>query len=116
LLVERAVGDHVHEAMTLSNIGTINNLTGHPQEALASFQQALTLGREVHDRAGEAITLNNIGQAYLDIGEPMKALASFAQALPIEREVATATARQSLSSIWAARTTRPDSRRRGSSI
>ncbi len=52
-------------------------------EALAKFQQALTLTRQLQDKKTAAITLNNIGYVYSSIGQPQKALEFYNQALPI---------------------------------
>ncbi|MBB5866866.1 tetratricopeptide (TPR) repeat protein [Allocatelliglobosispora scoriae] len=61
--------------------------TGRPRQALASYEQALSILLEVGDRAGEAATLSNIGMAYAGLGDRRRALVYYEQALPIRREV-----------------------------
>jgi CHAT domain-containing protein len=60
---------------------------GKATEAIATFQQALTLSRQLQDKKVEAITLVGIGFNYDRIGQPQKALEFYNSALPISREV-----------------------------
>ena len=81
------MGDRGGEATTLTNIGTVYQGIGKPEEALKYFNQALPISHEVGDRGGESRTLNNIGAVYSGIGKPEEALKYFNQALPISRAV-----------------------------
>jgi tetratricopeptide (TPR) repeat protein len=75
------------ELQVRNNMALVYSATGHPDQALALYQQALPMLREVGDRAGEATTLNNMAEVYRATGHPDQALALYQQALPIRREV-----------------------------
>jgi CHAT domain-containing protein len=52
-------------------------------QAIAKFEEALTLWRQLGDRQGELRMLACLGKEYLNIGEPQKALKYFREALPL---------------------------------
>lgn len=79
------------DATALYQLGWAQQATGHPTQALTSYQQALHLCRDTGDRAGEAVTLNNIGLVYAGLGDRQQALDFYQQALPITREVGNRT-------------------------
>jgi tetratricopeptide (TPR) repeat protein len=59
---------------------------GQLDQALALYEQALSIRREVGDRVGEAITLNNIGEVYKATGQPQRALEICEKALSLTRQ------------------------------
>ncbi|WP_262015993.1 tetratricopeptide repeat protein, partial [Micromonospora sp. Mcm103] len=67
--------------------GWARSSTGQPRQALADYQQALTLYREAGHRGNEAATLTNIGLVYDGLGDRQQALTYYQQALPIQRDV-----------------------------
>ncbi|MGW3782966.1 tetratricopeptide repeat protein [Micromonospora chokoriensis] len=69
------------------DLGWVQSTTGHPRQALLSYEQALNLYRETGHRGNEAATLTNIGGVYNRLGDRERALAYYEQALPIAREV-----------------------------
>jgi CHAT domain-containing protein len=83
-------------AQTQPQDGEIRNLLkqafqqtkqGRSQQAIATFQQVLTLARQLQDKKNEATALLGIGFNYANIGQPQKALAYYNQSLPISKEV-----------------------------
>lgn len=87
LRLMREAGDRRGEAMTLTNLGTIYNLLGEPQNAIQSLNQALTLWQSLGDRHLEAITLSINGRVYYALGDAQKALEAYSLALPVMRAV-----------------------------
>jgi tetratricopeptide (TPR) repeat protein len=75
------------ELLALNNMADLYRQTGHPQEALTLYEQALPILREVGHRVGEAATLNNMAGVYRQAGHLQEALTLYEQALPILREV-----------------------------
>jgi tetratricopeptide (TPR) repeat protein len=75
------------EFHSLNNLGIIYRVTGQPQRALETHEQALRIVRESDDREREAATLNNMGLIYQSTGQPQKALEIYGQALPLRKEV-----------------------------
>ena len=60
---------------------------GASQQALAYYQQALTIARELGQRDQEATLLTSMGVRYLNSGEPHKAVENFQQALTLNRSL-----------------------------
>ncbi|MEM9817582.1 MAG: CHAT domain-containing protein [Cyanobacteria bacterium P01_D01_bin.6] len=56
------------------------------EQALASWQAALSLYRQLSDRQGEAASLGNLGLVYERLGNERSAIDSYEQALGIARE------------------------------
>jgi tetratricopeptide (TPR) repeat protein len=79
--------DRRTEALKLYQLGTQQYRKGQLKEALATFQQVLTITREIQDRAVEGATLNNIGFVYERFGQYPKALEYYQQSLEIIKEV-----------------------------
>ena len=77
--------DRKAEADRLLNQGNQQFAHSQFQEALASFQQVLSIYREIGDRFKEGATLNNIGEVFRNLGQYDQALASYQQALEIAR-------------------------------
>jgi CHAT domain-containing protein len=61
--------------------------TSQYQEALQSFQQALTIYREIKERKGEALSLNYIAIVKRTLGDNIESLEFYKQALYIFREI-----------------------------
>ena len=74
-------------AIDLNNLGYAHAQLRQYQQALAYYEQALTLWREGQDRAGERITLDNTGVTYRLLKQYDDAIASHEQALTLAREV-----------------------------
>ncbi len=62
-----------------------NNSPVNWRQAIAKFEEALTLWRQLGDRQGELRMLARLGREYLNIAEPLKALSYFQEALPLAR-------------------------------
>jgi CHAT domain-containing protein/tetratricopeptide (TPR) repeat protein len=71
------------EGKQLYKQGTADSL----RQAIAKYEEALSLYRSVGDKAREAVTLNNIGGVYSDLGQKQKALDYYNQSLPLRRAV-----------------------------
>nr|WP_268887444.1 tetratricopeptide repeat protein [Ktedonobacter robiniae] len=78
--------DQLLELDVLSILGRVYNTIGQPQQALALYQQALTIKRKIGNRTGEASTLANMAFSYHAIGQTQRAFALYEQALPLARE------------------------------
>lgn len=57
------------------------------EEAIAYYQQALTISQETGDRYGEGHTLGNLGNAYARLGHLEEARQCAQAALAIAREI-----------------------------
>ncbi|HEY9600532.1 MAG TPA: CHAT domain-containing protein [Allocoleopsis sp.] len=57
------------------------------RQAIAKWEEALSLYRAVGDKKQEAVTLSNIGGVYDALGEQQKALDYYNQSLPVSRAV-----------------------------
>jgi CHAT domain-containing protein/tetratricopeptide (TPR) repeat protein len=87
LVEERAAGDLTKVGETLHKIGEIYENSGQFRQALAAYEQALTLRRKVGDRKGEGRTLNNIGRVYSQQSRYSDALRVLQQALQLRRSL-----------------------------
>jgi len=81
------VADHVGEAYTLNNIGTVVNALGEPQLALGQLEQSLTIFRAAGERKGVAYANRDLGIIYYSLGEAESSIYYFRQALELSREV-----------------------------
>ena len=81
----RRSGDRVAEAWVLNNLGIVYAQQGLP-EAIACFEQALTIRREAGDQRGEAQAANNLANTYLLLRR-FDALEPFQEALAIQRHL-----------------------------
>ncbi|HEY9832855.1 MAG TPA: CHAT domain-containing tetratricopeptide repeat protein [Stenomitos sp.] len=80
----RAAAEQAYqEGKQLFKQGTAESL----QQAIAKFEEALSLSRAVGDKAGEAVILLGIGQAYSDLGQKQTALEYYNQSLQLIRIV-----------------------------
>ena len=59
------------DASAFYDLGWARRATGSPTQALAAYDQALTLCRAAHDRGNEAATLNSLGAVYDGLGGPV---------------------------------------------
>jgi hypothetical protein len=62
LLLWRKLGDKYWEAYALHYSGRASGSLGKKQEALAFYDQAISLRKEIGDRIGESASLNNCGR------------------------------------------------------
>ena len=85
--IAQSTRDRKTDANHLLRQGRQQDETSQFQEALQSYQQALSIYRELGDRAREGATLHNIGAVYRKLGQYPEALKHFQQALVIRREV-----------------------------
>jgi tetratricopeptide (TPR) repeat protein len=82
----RELGDHYHCAIVLNEMG-LGPLQGDTPQALALFEQSLTLCRE-HDYIGQtAIALNGLGDIACITGDIPRATAYFWEALALAQDV-----------------------------
>ena len=72
-------------ASSLGEIAHIHDRQGRPDEAAASYKEALELRRAIGDQPGIALTLNNLGSSYIDRAKYDEALTALKEALQIER-------------------------------
>ena len=75
------------EALRLNDIGIGQFNTGQLQEALQTFDQALSIFKAIGDREMKGTVLNNIGLVYRTLGQYPQALKYYEQALVIANEV-----------------------------
>lgn len=77
----QAVSDVWHAAVTLNEIGGVNNDMGRPNErTIPRLNQALALWRNLNDSRGEAEMLSNLGEVQLNLGDFRQALEYFDRA------------------------------------
>jgi eukaryotic-like serine/threonine-protein kinase len=85
--IKRRINDRRGIAASLSEIAQIQNLQGHPGEAVTSYRESIEIRREIGDRPGTGIALTSLGAAYLDGGRYPEALDAFREALQIQRDL-----------------------------
>jgi serine/threonine protein kinase/tetratricopeptide (TPR) repeat protein len=59
--------EHGHrklEGLSLAALGDVHAETGHPREAIAMYNQSLSIRHEIHDRLGEAWMLHNLARVH----------------------------------------------------
>ncbi|MEO0456540.1 MAG: tetratricopeptide repeat protein [Cyanobacteria bacterium P01_A01_bin.114] len=71
------------EAVALSNIASVNNSRGEYSQAIAAYEEVLTVVQELNDKSREGIALNNIGTVHLSQGDYPKAIERLEQAAAI---------------------------------
>ena len=75
------------EASTLTTLGVAYRLLNRPEEARASYEEALDLFLSLHDLQGQAIARNNLGWAEIALHHPVRALQSFETGLRLARQI-----------------------------
>ena len=73
------------EAQRLLERGAQQTEQGQSEEAIATLQQALAVGRQINDKAIEASALLLIGRSYYSIGRPQQSLDYYNQMLAVKR-------------------------------
>ena len=87
LAAARTAGDRQGQACALTQLGTVQELTGDYPAATASLTQALQLFRDLGDRRGQACALNQLGVVQRLTGDYPAATASLTQALQLFRDL-----------------------------
>jgi tetratricopeptide (TPR) repeat protein len=83
----RPTDNRAEESVVLNHIGAVYDRLGRYNEALESYQQALSQAGDVGNRPGQSTILNNIGAVYDRLERYNEALDVYQQALTIAREV-----------------------------
>ncbi|MEV6692723.1 tetratricopeptide repeat protein [Micromonospora sp. NPDC051196] len=91
LSAARAAGDHVAEAMLLSNIGDIHRLLGQYGPAAEQHRRALAMHRTAGDDRGAARTLTRLGIVLERIGDHGAATRRHRQAVAVYRRLGDRT-------------------------
>jgi CHAT domain-containing protein len=92
--VARTLHDSWRESYGLQGVGSVFDLTGDPEQALAYYRQALVIRTAAFDSRGRVTTLRNIANILRDRGEVASALAMHKEAMSLE---ASASARARIS-------------------
>ncbi|HLL71018.1 MAG TPA: tetratricopeptide repeat protein [Pyrinomonadaceae bacterium] len=69
------------------NLGSAYRLAGRVQEAIDSYEQALTIARGRKDRGGEGAWLGGLGNCYVNLGQTKRAIKCYEQSIAIFREI-----------------------------
>ena len=80
-------GDHHAEILALNNIGLTYQAISQFEQAIAVFQQALSLSRSRHDWPAQTAILNNIGLLLSYIGDNQKAIIYANRALKLSQSL-----------------------------
>ena len=87
LAAARTADDPRGQACVLTQLGTVQELTGDYLAAAASLTQALELFRDIGDRRGHAWALNQVGVVQWLTGDSAAAAASLTRALELSRDL-----------------------------
>jgi len=87
LHIYRAIGDHIGEAQTLSNLGALRAMRGEYEMALAYYDQALQTAREIGARRVQAVVLVNLGCSWNSLGAYGRARDYHRESLGVAREI-----------------------------
>lgn len=79
--------DHKRMAAILHNLGTLVELHGDYEQALAYFERSLRIAEELGNASGMALSLHEIGIIYQHRGEYQKALEYYHRSLTIKEEL-----------------------------
>ncbi len=80
-------GDRQGQACALTQLGTVQELTGDYPAATASLTRALELSRDLGDRRGQAWALHDLGEVQQLTGDYLAATASLTRALELFRDL-----------------------------
>ncbi|MEA2560164.1 MAG: hypothetical protein QOH06_1668 [Acidobacteriota bacterium] len=83
----RALGDRLHEARALTRLGKAMDASGRMQDALASYEQGLSIQRGLNDREGLAETLGQMGRTLSLVGDDRRALDALQESLTLWQEL-----------------------------
>ncbi len=84
----REAGDRWGEAMALVTLGRVAIFRQQVPDAMARFDESLTVSRRQDDRLGEEIALHHLGWADLLVGDPAGAGERFTRSLALAVELA----------------------------
>jgi tetratricopeptide (TPR) repeat protein len=87
LTLANKIGDRLCEAAIYNNLGLVQHLSGHCQEATASLVRALNLCEEIRDPTGTVEALNNLGRLASDWPEAGDAFSYHQRAVRIARDI-----------------------------
>jgi tetratricopeptide (TPR) repeat protein len=87
LEIRRKLSDRREEGISLNNLGTIYQLTGEYDKALACIDKALGIATSIGNPEGEATALDNMGRLYMSRGEYIKAEKTFQKVLLIKQKL-----------------------------
>ncbi|TDB92858.1 tetratricopeptide repeat protein [Actinomadura sp. 7K534] len=76
-----------HLATWLNNIAAVRVKSGHADEGIENYRQALSIYRELGARRDEAACLNNIGLWYAEMNREGEALIHFQKSLQLSQEI-----------------------------
>ncbi len=79
----RALGDRLREGRALARLGKALDGSGQREDAVASYEQALSLQRELDDREGMAETLYELGRTRRALGDYPGALNALEESLSL---------------------------------
>jgi len=82
----RRLADPYAESWLLASRGIANRAGHRHEEALADWEESLSIRERSGDRHGEALSLNNLGAGYSLVGRHDEAVECFRRALAIWRE------------------------------
>jgi tetratricopeptide (TPR) repeat protein len=71
----------------MDNLGVAYEGAGDLKQAMACYEQALTVNRSLGDRQWEAVSLSSLGSAYQALEDPQQAINYYEQALLVNRAI-----------------------------
>jgi tetratricopeptide (TPR) repeat protein len=83
LVIHRAAGSSLDEAMGLMNLGAVYTELGRHDDAVTCLKRSLAMARQAGDRNCEGHALENLGAAYVSAGRYEDAAAYLLQAVPV---------------------------------
>jgi non-specific serine/threonine protein kinase len=81
----RAAGDWLAVAVGLQFLGAAQRVTGHPEQAVTSYEEVLAMGRENNDALTTYTSLTSLGELAGDRGDWAAAAARYTAAMAISR-------------------------------
>ncbi|HEU5423302.1 MAG TPA: tetratricopeptide repeat protein, partial [Nitrolancea sp.] len=84
-LATRGAAAPATRARALNGAGFLTHMQGDYPQAVALYEEALTLERELGDKGGMATSLNNLGIVALEQGDYPRATALYEEALTLQR-------------------------------